>query len=307
MCRVPVFEFFTENLKVEEFKDKSVLEVGSRYVNRALHILREEGLIFFARKSFSYILAHVSIILLKVELYCYFVYFLIKHPKQIIRRWIILKRFRQIHKAIPCAHSEAELLHIADEILKVPNTVEGDIIECGVWKGGSTCKLSIVAKMTGRKLIACDSFEGLPEPEEHDRAHIHSNGKIEIYKKGDYATSIAEVKANLIKFGEPDSVELVKGWFHETLPKLKNRRARAILVFIDVDLQESIKCCLENLWPILVKGCKFFTHEAHHVLTVKLLTDKDFWKKLGEYEPPKFIGALKGYGRLEPCLGYLRR
>jgi len=176
------------------------------------------------------------------------------------RRYNILKRFRSIHKAIPSAHSETELLHIADEILKVPSNVKGDIIECGTWKVGSTCKLSIVAKMTGRKLIACNSFEGLPEPEEHDRVHIYSNGKIETYKKGDYAASIEEVEGNLHRLGEPESVELVKGWFHETLPKLRNRRA--ILVFIDVDLQESVKCCLENLWPVLVKGCKFFIHKT---------------------------------------------
>jgi hypothetical protein len=228
-----------------------------------------------------------------------------KRPEQITARYIILKKFRQIHKCLPCAHSEVELLHIADEILRVPSNVKGDIIECGVWKGGSTCKLSIVAKMTRRKLIACDSFEGLPEPEEHDRVHVHSNGYVEIYKKGDFASSIEEVKANLHKFGEPESVELVKGWFNETLPKLRNRRA--ILVFIDVDLQESIKCCLENLWPILVKEGKFFTHEAHHTLTAKLLTDKNFWKNLGEVTPPKFIGALRGLGKLEPCLGYLQK
>lgn len=33
MCRVLVIEFFIENVRFEEFKDKRVLEVGSRYVN----------------------------------------------------------------------------------------------------------------------------------------------------------------------------------------------------------------------------------------------------------------------------------
>lgn len=267
-------------------------------MHKMLHILREEGLLSLGEKLIFYISP-------KVRLYLYFIRFLMKHPKQITRRYSILKRFRYIHKCLPCAHSEAELLHIADEILKVPSSVEGDIIECGVWKGGSTCKLSIVAKMVGRKLVACDSFEGLPEPKDHDKVHVHSNDMIEAYKKGDYAASMEEVEANLRKFGEPEVVELVKGWFHETLPNLRNRRA--ILVFIDVDLQESIKCCLENLWPILVKGGKFFTHESQHILTVELLTDKNFWKNLGEGVPPKFIGALRGLGKLEPCLGYLQK
>jgi len=33
MCRILVIEFFIENVRFEEFKDKRVLEVGSRYVN----------------------------------------------------------------------------------------------------------------------------------------------------------------------------------------------------------------------------------------------------------------------------------
>ena len=33
MCRVLVLEFFMDNVNVEEFKDKRVLEVGSKYVN----------------------------------------------------------------------------------------------------------------------------------------------------------------------------------------------------------------------------------------------------------------------------------
>jgi hypothetical protein len=275
-----------------------VKEKNMHFIEKAVHTLKKDGVGFLIKKAFAYTLR-------KVQLYWYFVRFLIKSPRQITKRYNILKRFRSIHKAIPSAHSETELLHIADEILKVPSNVKGDIIECGTWKGGSTCKLSIVAKMTGRKLIACDSFEGLPEPEEHDKVHIHSNGKIETYKKGDYAASIEEVEGNLRKFGEPESVELVKGWFHETLPKLRNRRA--ILVFIDVDLQESIKCCLENLWPVLVKRCKFFTHEAHHIQTVKLIANKDFWKKLGEDKPPNFIGAVMELGESEPCLGYLQK
>jgi len=36
MCRVSVFEFFIENVMVEEIKGKRVLEVGSKYVNGSI-------------------------------------------------------------------------------------------------------------------------------------------------------------------------------------------------------------------------------------------------------------------------------
>lgn len=36
MCRALVFEFFIDNVDLEEFKDKRILEVGSRYVNGSI-------------------------------------------------------------------------------------------------------------------------------------------------------------------------------------------------------------------------------------------------------------------------------
>ncbi|MEM2196979.1 MAG: methyltransferase domain-containing protein [Sulfolobales archaeon] len=39
MCRIEVLEFFIENIRPEEFKDKRVLEVGSRYVNGSVRPL----------------------------------------------------------------------------------------------------------------------------------------------------------------------------------------------------------------------------------------------------------------------------
>jgi len=41
MCNVAVIEFFIENVKPEEFRDKRVLEVGSRYVNGSVRPLIE--------------------------------------------------------------------------------------------------------------------------------------------------------------------------------------------------------------------------------------------------------------------------
>ena len=41
------------------------------------------------------------------------------------------------------------------------------IVECGVFKGATSVVLSIGAKITGRKLILYDSFEGLPDGEKN--------------------------------------------------------------------------------------------------------------------------------------------
>ena len=227
--------------------------------------------------------------------------FLIRHPSQLRQRIWILRKFKVIHKNVTCVHSEAELLHIADEILTIP--LKGDIIECGVYKGGGTCKLSIIAKLTGKKLYACDSFKGLPKPSKIDEKHTQLNGTKRIYHEGDYLGTIDEVHQNLVRYGELGVVELVPGWFDETLPRIRGKKFS--LVFIDVDLQGSIITCIENLWPSLQKGGKFFTHEAHHLLTIKAFTDKAFWKQKLGVTTPKFFGAGKGISKTKPCLGYL--
>jgi len=235
----------------------------------------------------------------------YFAYlrFLFKSLGRLRQRMYILMKFRKIHRSIICAHSEVELLRIADEILR--SQVEGDIIEASVYKGGSTCKLSVVAKLTGRKLWACDSFKGLPEPSDVDKVHLHSEGEEEIYHKGDYLGTINEVRKNLEDYGEPNVVKLVPGWFKETLPKMRDKKFA--LVFIDVDLHESIVTCIENLWPPLQSGCKFFIHEAHHLLTINAFSDKTYWRKKFGIDAPEFIGAKKGLSRLEPHLGYIQK
>lgn len=231
--------------------------------------------------------------------------FLMQSPREYRKKLDIIKRFRAIHNNVPCAHSEAELLFIANELLRIPTQLEGDIIECGTYKGGSTCKLSIVAKMTGRRMFACDLFSGLPEPKDFDARHVHFNGTVEIYRKGDWLSTPGEVQTNLEQFGESDVVELIAGNFRDTLPSLRWRKFA--LVFIDVDLYESIVCCLENLWPMLQPGCKFFTHEAHHLLTVQAFTDKHFWQSKFGMEPAAFIGGGTGLGMLKPYLGYVEK
>lgn len=42
MCHVAVLEFFIENVRTDEFKGKSVLEVGSRYINGSVRPLIEK-------------------------------------------------------------------------------------------------------------------------------------------------------------------------------------------------------------------------------------------------------------------------
>jgi len=44
MCNLAVIEFFIEHAKVEEFRDRRVLEVGSKYINGSVRPLIEKFL-----------------------------------------------------------------------------------------------------------------------------------------------------------------------------------------------------------------------------------------------------------------------
>ena len=97
-----------------------------------------------------------------------------------------------IHLRIPCVHAPGELLAIVEEIVQLPAAVPGVVVECGCYKGGSTAKLSLAARLAGRQLIVCDSFQGLPEPGMSDRVE-----EKEAFQHGDFASRLDEVERNV--------------------------------------------------------------------------------------------------------------
>lgn len=54
-------------------------------------------------------------------------------------------------------------------ILEFPPDVAGHVVERGCYKGGSATNLSFVCRITGRKLVLFDSFQGLPKGHPDDR------------------------------------------------------------------------------------------------------------------------------------------
>jgi hypothetical protein len=115
-----------------------------------------------------------------------------------------------------CESSFLEHVVLADSLLRVPASLEGDVAEFGCYKGASTASLSLVCALVGRRLIVFDSFRGLPEPDEPVR-HI-VNGTVLTYRGGDFSASLEEVRHNVTKFGKIDICEFVPGYFIDTLP-----------------------------------------------------------------------------------------
>ena len=204
----------------------------------------------------------------------------------------VILRFRKNSKSITSATSWREHLFIAAEILKIPSSVKGDVIECGCYKGGSSANLSLICDIVGRKLVLCDSFEGLPALEEPDRVHYNIFSQhVRKYEKGDFAGELDEVKHNISKYGKISVCIFVKGYYEVSLRQLDGSY---VLVFLDVDLYKSLRECLTSLWPGLVNGCYLFTHEAQDMAFVSIFFDRQWWQENLNCQPPGLVGAGSG-------------
>ncbi|MBM4105294.1 MAG: hypothetical protein FJ257_03180 [Phycisphaerae bacterium] len=201
----------------------------------------------------------------------------------------LLRQMGATQRHVVSATGLGEQLSLVARILSLPRSMAGDVIECGCFKGSSTIALSLACRLVGRRLVVCDSFEGLPPPTSDDVEHVSlAHGRFETYAAGEYAGALEEVKENLRRFGAIEACSFVKGYFENSLPGIEGRFAMA---FLDVDLHESLKTCLLHLWPRLEFGAYLFTHEATQLAYVQRFFDEAWWRTHFGHGAPGLIGA----------------
>jgi O-methyltransferase len=212
--------------------------------------------------------------------------------------WIALRMVAN-RVRVPTASNFVEHLVMASEILKVPKSITGVVVECGCYKGGSTANLSLVCAAAGRRLVVFDSFRGLPEPRTDDVRHtVLERHEIHRYAEGNWAGSLEEVKQNVARCGELSVCEFRPGYFEQRLPDFKEQ---IVFVFVDADLRDSVKTCIQYLWPLLEDNCRIYTHEAQHQEVVQLFFDAAIWS--GQ-QPPGLVGAGTGLGLIPSAGGF---
>ena len=129
----------------------------------------------------------------------------------------------------------------------------GDIVECGVWNGGSA---AVMGWANNRETRNCmyrtiwlfDSFQGLPRPTERDGKPEREN-YFEGWCKGD----VNKVRRIFARLGVPvDLVKIVSGWFENTLKTAPVDRIA--ILHIDADWYESVKLVLDVFYDKVVPG-----------------------------------------------------
>jgi O-methyltransferase len=199
----------------------------------------------------------------------------------------LVTQFLRITNHVRTYHTQAEMLTVADRVLRLAGRPGLTVLEAGAGKGGGTAKLSLVARLAGARLLVCDSFRGMPPNAER---HENIYGRSTEFREGAFRGTARLVERMIARFGAPETCELVKGWFAETLPAIVGPLD---VVLLDVDLVESTRTCVRWLYPRLRPGGVLFSQDGHLRGTIALLEDAAFWRdEVGVAAP-----VVRGLGR----------
>jgi O-methyltransferase len=152
------------------------------------------------------------------------------------------------------------LQHCVETVLA--EEIPGDLIECGVWRGGACILMRAVLVAYGDKercVWLADSFQGLPppDPENYPAEDLTLNGAA-------VAVPESTVRNNFKRYGLlDDHVRFLPGWFKDTLPDAPIDRIA--LLRLDGDLYESTIQALDGLYSKLSVG-GFCIIDDYHVI-----------------------------------------
>ena len=144
------------------------------------------------------------------------------------------------------------------------NNIQGDFVECGVWKGGNLILYNILNKKKNlnRKIYGYDTFEGMSAPSRFD---FKKNTLSQTYinnlynqrtnsKSGWSKCTMDEVRDNLLTESSLENINLIKGKVEDTLLNKDNVPEKISILRLDTDFYESTKIELEVLFPRLEKN-----------------------------------------------------
>lgn len=159
--------------------------------------------------------------------------------------------------------------------------VPGDLVECGVWRGGSAMLMALTLMELGseREIYLYDTFGGMTAPTERD-ADMNGRSVLEHYWPAMdrnhpltcYA-SRAEVETNMARTGF-EHVRYVEGPIEQTIPK--TRPTEIAVLRLDTDWYESTRHELEHLWPLLSTGGVLIVDDYGHWAGARQAVDEFF-------------------------------
>lgn len=160
------------------------------------------------------------------------------------------------------------------------NNLDGDIVECGVWRGGNI--LGIMEYLhyynINKKIWLYDTFEGMTEPEDvdFDLNNNHASNMMHIPVVLAYSP-IDEVKQNLKKSNfDMRNLNFIVGDVSNTLLNENNIPKKISLLRLDTDWYRSTKDELTILYPKLINEGVLIVDDYGHWKGSKQAVDEYF-------------------------------
>lgn len=161
---------------------------------------------------------------------------------------------------------ERTVMSIALLANAIRQKIPGDVIETGVYTGGSTISLlhTLALLHSSKAVYACDAFMGLPSPVEQDRTgckhKLADTTACQVGEQKSWASSRQVFDANVAHYASRMSLStnltVLQGWFKDTLPprQLAGKPNAFSFLRLDGDLYSSTRDALRALYPLLSPG-----------------------------------------------------
>lgn len=157
----------------------------------------------------------------------------------------------------------------------------GDMVECGVAKGGMSIFLGHLAQPLHKKVFACDSFAGLPAPDPA-RDNLY-------FQERDYQSSLRKDKSLYDRFIDAvnehelsDTIAPLKGFFADSLSHI-SPDTQICFLHIDADLYSSMTDVLTALYDRVVEGGVIVIDDYFHHAQGPKRAASDFFNQRGIY------------------------
>jgi hypothetical protein len=184
----------------------------------------------------------------------------------------------------------------------VRNRIPGDIVECGVWSGGSMLLAAHALRHfgdTARRIFLYDTFAGNPKPEAIDARWdgVPALPTWEHHQSGGgrwcFGGTRAHVRGVVTSSGYPaENFVFVEGLVEDTLPAI--RPDAIALLRLDTDLYRSTYHELVHLYPRLSPGGILIIDDYGAFQGARIATDQ----YIAEHRLPLFLARIDAAVRL---------
>ena len=199
--------------------------------------------------------------------------------------------------------SQLRLVALCDAVrYVVESRIEGDIVECGVWRGGSMMAVArtlLQLRDTDRHLHLFDTFEGMTDPGEQDVSFdgqraaelMRASRRTESDPVWCYAP-LETVRTALYSVGyDRGRIHFIRGRVEDTVPG--QAPERIALLRLDTDWYESTRHELVHLYPRLSPGGVLMIDDYGHWQGARKAVDE----YIAAHRLPLFLQRIDYTGR----------